>query len=118
MKTVLVVDDEIDILAFLVELLDSEGYRAVSARDGIAALKLIDKHEVDLIIIDIMMPRLDGIGFVRQLRKHPVFRGIPVILMSAADRPRMDDLRVHAFLAKPFDLDTLLALVDDVISAR
>lgn len=118
MKTVLVVDDEVDILAFLVELLDSEGYRAVPARDAITALKLLDEHEVDLVITDMMMPRLDGVGFVRQVHEHPRLRHTPVILMSAGGRPRDDGIAVRAFLAKPFDLDALLELVEEVIGPR
>lgn len=113
MKTVLVVDDEIDILAFLVEFLDSEGYRAVPARDGLAALQLLDEHEIDLIISDTMMPRLDGIELVRQMHERPGLRNTPVILMSAGGRPSMNGLEIRAFLPKPFDLDILLALVED-----
>lgn len=118
MKTVLVVDDEIDILAFLVELLDGEGYRALSASDGQAALEAIAGDTVDLIIADTMMPRLSGPDLVRHIRDRPDVRHIPVILMSAGGRPRLDGITVHAFLSKPFDLDTMLGLVEDAIDPR
>lgn len=104
-REVLVVDDEHHILALLTELLLDEGYRVRQAGDGIAALREIDRLRPDLVLTDVMMPRLGGLELARQLRA----RNIPTIVMSAAFAAANDASIV--FLPKPFDVDVLVRLV-------
>jgi DNA-binding response OmpR family regulator len=103
---VLIVDDEPAIVDLLAQLLEDEGYRVVSASDGKIAIEKADDLHPDLVIADVMMPRMDGFDLVDRLADgdHPV----PVILMSAAVVSRRQDV---PFIAKPFDLGELLDLV-------
>ena len=107
---VLVVDDERYIVDLLTELLEDEGYKVLRAGDGQAALDLLERHLPDLVVTDVMMPRLDGVRLLAIIREH--HKELPVILMSAAVTPRVDDV---PFLPKPFDIDDLLALIEDKI---
>lgn len=111
MKTILVVDDEPDIVQILVELLGGEGYGALPADDGVAALEVLTGTGVDLVITDTMMPRLGGVELIRSMRGDRDLADIPVILMSAAMRPALDGLGACEFVPKPFDLVTLLDVV-------
>jgi CheY-like chemotaxis protein len=108
--TVLIVDDEPAIVDLLSQLLEDEGFRVVSAGDGLAAWETAQKLRPDLVIADVMMPRMDGFTLVDRLSdgEHPV----PVILMSAAVESRRQGV---PFIAKPFDLGELLDLVNSHI---
>lgn len=105
---VLVVDDERYIVDLLTELLEDEGYEVLRAGDGQAALDVLARHQPDLVVADVMMPRIDGVRLLALIREH--HKDLPVILMSAAMTPRVDDV---PFLPKPFDVDDLLALIED-----
>lgn len=107
---ILVVDDERFIVSLLTEILEEEGYLVRVASDGEAALRLIESVRPDLVVADIMMPRLDGLTLASMLRSssHP----IPVILMSAAVTPRSHGV---SFIPKPFDIDVLLGVVGEVL---
>ncbi len=108
---VLVVDDEPALVDILVEILTDAGYDASGAGDGLAALAMVERERPALVLSDVQMPRLDGIGLAARLRQ----RSIPVVLMSAVRWPhQMTDV---AFLAKPFDLDELLVTVDAALAA-
>jgi len=105
---VLIVDDERYIVDLLSDLLEDEGYEVLRAADGQAALDVLDRHQPDLVVADVMMPRIDGVRLLSIIREHD--KELPVILMSAAVTPRMDGV---PFLPKPFDIDDLLALVEE-----
>ncbi len=106
-KAVLVVDDDPTICGLLDDLLGFEGYRIRIAYDGLDALQQLDREPVDLVLADVMMPRLDGLGLAARLRE----RGTPpVVLVSAAATPRDTTI---PFLAKPFELGDLLGVVED-----
>jgi len=104
---VLIVDDERYIVDLLSDLLEDEGYEVLRAADGQAALDVLDRHQPDLVVADVMMPRIDGVRLLSIIREHD--KELPVILMSAAVTPRMDGV---PFLPKPFDIDDLLALIE------
>ena len=116
MGTILVVDDEPPILHVLVETLRDEGHTVLHAVDGVAAQDLLIRHAPALIVSDVMMPRLDGVGLVRWMRTQPHLRDVPVIFVSAmlAD-PSLDELNPATFIGKPFDLAELLAAVDNAL---
>ena len=80
---ILLVEDNLDSCAYLARLLELKGYDVHTATDGIEALKEVEAYHPDLIVTDIMMPRLDGIGLVNTLRNSPNYRSTPVIAMSA-----------------------------------
>jgi CheY-like chemotaxis protein len=116
MTTILVVDDEPVIRELLVQVLRDEGYATVTAGDGVAALESLESGDIDLVLTDTMMPRLDGVALIRTMRKRPVLNTMPVVLLSAAGRPALDGMGDCVFLPKPFDLTSLLAAVADAVA--
>lgn len=110
---VLIVDDERHIVDLLEDLFVDEGYRVRRAYDGMAALAVIDHEMPDLVVADVMMPRLDGLSLYQRIRERDA--DLPVILMSAAVTPRSVDAM---FIPKPFDIDTLLDAVEEMLDVR
>jgi two-component system chemotaxis response regulator CheY len=110
--SVLVVDDDPDILIALEQILQMEGYSVLLARNGVEALTLLERHRPNVIVLDLMMPVMDGWEFRRRLNEHPA-AGTPVIVASA-DRDlshKARAMRADGFLAKPFELDALIGQV-------
>lgn len=105
--TVLIADDEPAIVDLLAHFLEDEGYEVRRASDGLSALEIVRQDRPNLIIADVMMPRMDGYELLDELDTDDA--KVPVILMSAAVVSRRDGV---AFIAKPFDLGELLDLID------
>lgn len=95
----------------LADLLADEGYAVLLAADGQEALEILATNQPDLIMMDVMMPRLDGHQTYRAIRSQPHLRDIPAIMMSAGTPSYEIDPSVSAFLSKPFEIDQLVALV-------
>jgi DNA-binding response OmpR family regulator len=111
--TVLVVEDD-DRIQRLVELvLRGEGYCVLQASDGHRALELIDSEKPDLVILDLMLPLLDGWALREKMREQPATAEIPVILMSAVRnlRETARQLQVADYISKPFEIDDLVRSV-------
>jgi two-component system phosphate regulon response regulator PhoB len=85
-KKVLVVDDELDMRTFITTLLEIEGFKPISAEDGIRGLELAREKKPALIILDIMMPRESGIVMYRDVKNDPDLKAIPVIILSALSK--------------------------------
>ena len=111
--TVLVVDDEPAIREVITTLLEDEGYLVRHAKDGLEALDTIDDDEIDLIVSDVVMPRLDGASLVRKLRVRGYV--MPVVLMSAVYADV--DLPGVRFVPKPFEIDGLLGTVASALGS-
>ncbi len=110
---VLVVDDDQPIRDFLAMALSAEGYEAVVAPNGAVALDLVRETPPHLILLDLMMPVMDGWAFLEACRVEAPCRDVPVVVMSAAYKaPEIQELRAEAFLAKPFDLGDVLGVVE------
>ena len=118
-KRILVVDDEIYIVHILEFTLTMEGYEVVTAADGEEALQKVQQERPDLIVLDIMMPKMDGYEVCRRLRQDEDLRGLPVILLSAKGRPvdRETGLEVGAddYIVKPFSPRRLLEKIKDLL---
>lgn len=112
MYNILICDDEADIVSALKIYLESEGYRTLSATNGKEALDLIDKNEINLILLDIMMPVMDGITALTKIREQ---YNIPVIMLTAKgeDTDKILGLNIGAddYVTKPFNPVELLARV-------
>ena len=119
-KRVLVVDDESAIRTMIADALDFEGYDVVTATNGADALAKLAACEPDVIVLDLMMPVMDGRSFLMASRQQPRHAGIPVLVVSAAHdlTAAVSDLGARACLAKPFDLDVLLAVIDRLVSSE
>ena len=111
-KRILVVDDEIYIVHILEFTLTMEGYEVLTAADGEEALRRIEQDRPDLIVLDIMMPKMDGYEVLRRIRTDEEFKSLPVILLSAKGRPidRETGLEIGAddYIVKPFSPRRLL----------
>ena len=111
--TVLVVDDEPPIREVIATLLEDEGYLVRHAKDGLEALDAINGDRIDLIVSDVVMPRLDGASLVRRLRRRGHLT--PVVLMSAVYADV--DLPGVRFVPKPFEIDRLLGTVASALGS-
>ena len=89
MPTILIVDDEQDCRSPLTRLLQIEGYQITQASDGLEALQRVEEHKTDLILLDLLMPRLAGVGFLERLRDNPAHKQIPVFLVTASHDPKL-----------------------------
>ena len=112
-RRVLVVEDTTDIRELLVDILATEGYAVDACVNGAEALALLSGGRYDLVLLDLMMPVMDGLQLLEELRRaggDPP----PVVVMSAFERFRSDvgELGAKAFIGKPVDIDRLLAAVD------
>jgi two-component system, chemotaxis family, chemotaxis protein CheY len=109
---ILVVDDDPDILDAVCDVLTGEGYRVARARNGREALERVSDERPDLILLDLMMPVMDGLAFARALKASGVTPPVPVVVISADGNPdHAAGVGAEAFLPKPFDLEALLAAV-------
>lgn len=113
MPRVLIVDDDPAIRNMLDELLKDEGYSTLLASDGQSAVERARTGKPHVILMDLMLPVLDGASAIRMLKSDPDTRCIRIIAMSAGANLRLhaDHLPADGVLGKPFDLDTLLAHV-------
>lgn len=110
MATVLLVDDDINALNALKELVGQEGYRVRTAEDGSVALKSALADPPDVVISDCMMPRMDGLSLMREMRRSSRLADVPLVLVSAIVTPP-PDADVDGFLRKPFAVAQLLDLL-------
>jgi DNA-binding response OmpR family regulator len=114
--TVLVVDDEPQIVWVLRFSLEAEGYRTVCAADGVRALEEIAQHRPRLVLLDLMMPNMDGWHVLEEMTKLPAEQRPRIVVVSAltsqGERKKVTELGADAFIAKPFDVDELLGIVN------
>jgi DNA-binding response OmpR family regulator len=116
--SVLVVDDEPQVVWVLQYSLEAEGYTTLSARDGAAALEAVELFHPKLVLLDIMMPTLDGWSVLSELGKLPEDVRPRVVVVSALtslrDRARAAELGADAYCPKPFNVEDLLGVVHDL----
>jgi len=119
MTTILVVEDEETVQETLAYNLEQEGYRGLTADDGEAALQLIRQERPDLVVLDIMLPRLDGLAVCRLVRKDPEVAHTPIIMLTArgtqGDKMVGLDSGADDYITKPFGLGEFLARVRAVL---
>ena len=119
MNTVLVVDDQLSHREMISDLLKGSGFKVMVASDGDKALEQIEAHPPDLVILDIVMPQVNGYEVCRRMRTNPVSKDVPVILCSikAEEFDRYWGIRqgADAYVAKPFKPQELLATVKKLL---
>jgi DNA-binding response OmpR family regulator len=114
-NTILVIDDDPELHDLIDFALKREGYEVINARDAFEGLDAIEKHPVDLVLLDVMMPKMDGLEMLSRLRVYN--KDLRVVIMSALSTPEaaISAMRDQAsdFLAKPFDVNQLLSVVEN-----
>lgn len=117
-KSILVVDDSIAIRNVVRAFLQLSGYQTLEAENGLVALNVVLSHEVDLVISDIKMPRMDGYTLLKELKKNPDTQCIPIVMLTTEEEPTQGEPEVdaaEAWVRKPFQATTLLSAVERLI---
>ena len=121
-KTILIIDDDGDIREFLGELLETEGYQTHTAASGRTGIDLAKQVRPDLVLLDIMMPEMDGYEVCERLKADPDVRDIPVVMVTVkndiADIIRSVVLGATGFIVKPFDSENFLQMVEMILTRR
>jgi len=114
-KTVLIADDEPNIVISLEFLLEQAGYQVMVAHDGQEALEAIQRQPPDLVLLDVMMPRLSGFDVCQKIRENPQWQHIRVVMLTAKGREveisKGLALGANAYITKPFSTQALLAQI-------
>jgi len=111
-KTVLVVEDDASVARLVRDGLERAGFTAIVAADGEAGVEAARRHQPDVIVLDIMLPKLDGWAVASRLRASKPTAGIPILMVSIiADRPRGLEAGAVDYMTKPFTMSELLARV-------
>jgi len=122
MTRVLVVDDEIDTLNLLRMILEISGFEAVTTLNSTEALTLAEVEQPDCILLDIMMPHLDGFTLCKMMRLHPATANLPIVFVTAYSALDLEDRRLEAgadmVLPKPVGMDILLKTINEAITIR
>jgi DNA-binding response OmpR family regulator len=128
-EKILVVDDDPDILEATAMILESQGYEVVTARDGVEGLANLKAENPDLLILDLLMPKMDGFAVCKELQdpRWSKYRGIPILILTSvreeASRRRYEletglELDVDDYVEKPMSPDVLLERVGKLINKR
>lgn len=118
-KRLLIVDDEADLAEMIKFRMENNGYEVLLAHDGQAALEMARKENPDLIILDLMLPKMDGYKVCGLLKKDSRYSHIPIIIFSA--KGQEDDMKLgrelgaDAYITKPFEPQVLLGKIDELI---
>ncbi len=117
--TILIVDDDLGIRLSVSDYLEMAGYSVVMSENGQNALAMVSQHQPHLIVTDVTMPQMDGYELIRQVRRQPAFRLLPVIFLTARintdERIKGYQLGCDAYLPKPFELNELAAVVRNLL---
>lgn len=118
-KTILIVDDSASVRQVVSIALKQAGYDVIEAIDGMNALSKLDGRKLHLVISDVNMPRLDGIGFLTQMKANPAYKFTPVIMLTTeAGEAKKQEGRIagaKAWVVKPFQPEQLLAAVAKLV---
>jgi phosphate regulon transcriptional regulator PhoB len=118
-QRVLIVEDEPDIRELLVFHLEREGYQVAKARSGVEAVRLAQTSPPDLVLLDLMLPEMDGLEVCRRLRRDPVTQAIPIVMLTArgdeVDRVLGLELGADDYVVKPFSPRELVARIRAVL---
>jgi two-component system chemotaxis response regulator CheY len=116
MKKILVVEDDTSIRELLVEILEGQGYLVTSSVNGSDGIKSLETIIPDLILMDVMMPVMDGYAFKKELLLNPKWNLIPVVVMSAQSqgKEKLADYGITNFISKPLELNHLLETLRNI----
>ena len=118
--TILIVDDEKDLVSMVKLRLEAAGYDTIEAYDGQEALTKAQNKNPDLIILDLMLPKMDGYKVCRMLKFDSRYKSIPIILFTArvqdSDKSLGQEVGADAYISKPFEAEVLLAKIKELLA--
>jgi DNA-binding response OmpR family regulator len=121
-KRILLVDDEVDIVTMIRMRLEASGFEVIVATDGKEALNAARTYNPDLIILDLMLPTMDGFHVARMLKYDARYKDIPIIMLTAkageGDRKTGEGVGVNAYFNKPFEAEKLLAKIRELLAIK
>jgi len=122
MKTILLIEDDINLAELVKIRLESHGYQIINVPDGLEMLKIMRKTKPDLIILDIMLPRIDGYKLCRLLKSYEPYKNIPIIIFTALtgkeSKIMAKDMGAESYIAKPFDSNKLIGEISNLLKAN
>lgn len=118
---ILVVDDEQDIRQLITLILQSSGYEVLCASGGVEALTMLEQFEIDMVILDIMMPEMDGWEVCRHIKSRPRTKDLSVLILTVRSQPLdrvigLEVVHADAYLTKPFERHELLGTVEQLLT--
>ena len=121
-EKILIVDDEVDLVETLSFRLEAAGYKALAAHDGLEGLNKARAEKPDLIILDVMMPKMDGYQVCRLLKFDQKLKTTPIIMLTARgqeqDKQTGNQVGADAYMTKPFDSKQLLTKVEELLKNK
>ncbi len=117
-RRILLVEDDVDLRLALEEALVENGHEVVTASDGANGLEKMRRFHPDVVVLDLMMPKLDGWQFRVAQRQEPALADTPVVVISASETPAALAVNADLYVRKPFDADTLVHAIDGVVNAH
>ena len=122
MKKILIVDDEADIIEILQFVLEAEGFECITAFDGEEGLKLAREIHPDLIILDVMMPKINGYKISRLLKYDNKYKDIPILMITARsqdeDKVIGEETGADEYITKPFDIMNVVDLINKYLEQK
>jgi len=120
-KKIMVVDDEDSLLVLVKGLVESDGFKTVTVKNGKRCLDIIEKEKPNLLILDVMMPGMNGLDVARSIRKNPKTKNIKIMFLTVLgskeiDHKKLDKLNAADYITKPFDNDDLMRRIKWAIS--
>ena len=122
--SILIVDDDPDIIDGILMILESQDYHLRIARDGVMCLELLSEEKPNLLILDLLMPRMDGWGVIREVRKNPIYTDMPIMILTTviedASRRRYEletgySMDIQAYIEKPAKPTELIDQVEKLL---
>lgn len=119
-KKILVIDDEEDMQKLLKMRFEQEDFKVLLAGDGDIGIRIAEQEVPDLILLDIMMPKMDGYSCLKEIRNLPKVSDVPVLMLSGKEEEKVRDLfafqKISGYVEKPFELDDLVAKVKGILN--
>jgi len=119
-KTILIVDDSTSLRQVVAMTLKSQGFEVLEGADGKDALTKLDGRKIHLIVSDLNMPNMDGLSFVREVKKHPNYKFVPIIMLTTESDDKLkaegQAAGLKAWMAKPFKPEQMLMAVNKLVA--
>lgn len=119
-RKILIVDDDEEVLKLLTIRLKQEGFEIIAASNGEGCIKRSEEESPDLIVLDIVMPGMDGYSALKEMRRNPKTHDIPVIMLSGKEEEKVRDLfafqHISDYIEKPFELDDLVSRINKALN--